>query len=55
MCKAFEDMKLEGMELHAVELIQKKLAKGKKIEVIADELEESTERICELMQQYKLA
>lgn len=55
MCKAFEDMKLEGMELHTVELIQKKLAKGKKIEVIADELEESTERICELMQQYKLA
>ena len=32
-------------------LIQKKLAKGKTVEVIADELEESVERIEELMKE----
>lgn len=37
----------EGLKL----LIQKKLAKGKTVEVIADELEESVERIEELMKE----
>lgn len=54
MCKAFEDMRLEGMELHAVELIRKKLEKGKNIEVIAEELEETIDKIRELIQKYSL-
>lgn len=54
MCKAFEDMKLEGKELKIVELIQKKLNKGKSIAVIAEELEETEERIAELMHKYNL-
>lgn len=48
LCKAFEDMKLEGVEigtakgqqLKLVELVCKKIQKGKHIRVIAEELEE---------------
>lgn len=53
MCKALDDMrklarmegKLEGKNEHTKELIQKKLAKGKSISMIADELEETVEEI----------
>lgn len=62
MCKAFEDMrlegkmegKLEGEESKLTEQIKKKLAKGKNIAVIADELEETEEKIRELIQKYRL-
>lgn len=48
MCKAFADMKLEGIEegiekgkiLQLVEIICKKIHKNKPADVIADELEE---------------
>lgn len=58
MCKAFEDMrlegKLEGEESKLAELTQKKLAKGKSIAIIADELEETEEKICELIQRHHM-
>ena len=63
MCKAFEDMrlegklegKLEGEESKLAEQTGKKLSKGKSIAVIAEELEETEERIRELIQKYRLA
>ncbi|MBO5474493.1 MAG: hypothetical protein J6A08_12040, partial [Lachnospiraceae bacterium] len=59
MCKAFEDMrlegKLEGEESKLAELTGKKLSKGKSIAVIAEELEETEERIRELIHKYRLA
>jgi predicted transposase YdaD len=39
----------EGREIKLVELIKKKLAKGKDIDTIADELEESVEEVKRLM------
>jgi predicted transposase YdaD len=39
----------EGGEVKLVELIKKKLAKGKDIDTIADELEESVEEVKRLM------
>lgn len=62
MCKAFEDMrlegkmegKLEGAESKLTEQIKKKLIKGKSVAVIADELEETEEKIKELIQKYRL-
>lgn len=58
MCKAFEDMrlegKLEGEESKLAELTQKKLAKGKSIAIIADELEETEEKIRELIQRHHM-
>lgn len=58
MCKAFEDMKLEGKlegeESKLAEQTMKKLVKGKSIAVIADELEETKEKIQELIQKYRM-
>lgn len=61
MCKAFVDMKLEGIEegraegqRHLINVICKKLQKGKSVEVIADELEEELpdiERVIAAQQQ----
>ena len=44
------DAREEGQELKLKELIKKKLSKGKPMEVIAEELEESVEKIRELAQ-----
>ncbi|MBS6196057.1 MAG: hypothetical protein KH828_10815 [Clostridiales bacterium] len=55
MCKAFDeifaDERQEGRREAQREVIKKKLAKGKTIEEIADALEESKEKIMELMKQ----
>ena len=40
MCKAFMDMKLEGMQEHLIQAVCKKLQKNKSAAVIAEELEE---------------
>ncbi len=52
MLDSFEDGRdegrREGRELQLVELICKKLSKGKSIETIADELEEPMEHIKEI-------
>ena len=44
MCKAFMDMKLEGVEeertTHLIEVVCKKILKNKPVEIIAEELEE---------------
>ncbi len=53
MCKAFVDMKLEGVEegiiqgrrQHLVQTVCKKLIKNKSVEVIADELEEELSEV----------
>ena len=44
-----EDALAEGREANLLELISKKLAKGKSLSQIADECEETEERIRELM------
>ena len=41
--------RLEGAEINLLAQISKKLAKGKSVAQIADECEETEERICELM------
>ena len=46
---AWEDGKKEGMEQLLLSKIKRKLAKGKTIPEIADELEETEERISELI------
>ena len=46
---AWEDGKKEGMEQLLLRKIKRKLAKGKTIPEIADELEETEERISELI------
>ncbi len=52
MCRAVEVYIERGMEKgenkHLIELICKKLAKGKSVEVIADEVEESADRVQEI-------
>ena len=45
----WEDAIAEGREANLLEQISKKLAKGKSLSQIADECEETEERICELM------
>lgn len=45
MCKAFVDMKLEGMQVHLISAVCKKLQKNKPAEIIADELEEELSEI----------
>ena len=45
MCKALEDLVEEGSDIKLINLIIKKVNKGKTIEVIADELEEEIESI----------
>lgn len=54
LCKAFEDMKLEGKESKLVEQIQKKLVKGKSVNLIAQELEEERETIRNLIEKWQL-
>jgi len=62
MCKAMEDWaaderaegKLEGEENKLVDLIRKKLVKGKDISIIADEVEETEEVVRKLMEKHKL-
>ena len=62
MCKAMEDWaaeerlegRLEGIEDNLVNQICKKLAKGKDIVQIADEIEETVEKVKELMKKHKL-
>lgn len=57
MCKALEDLyndgvnegMLAGEENHLLKLIRSKLSKGMKVEEIAEILEESVEKITELM------
>ena len=44
-----EDALVEGREANLLEQISKKLAKGKSLSQIADECEETEERIRELM------
>lgn len=45
MCKAFVDMKLEGMQVYLISAVCKKLQKNKPAEIIADELEEELSEI----------
>lgn len=47
MCKAFEDMKLEGQKITTINQIKKKLAKGISAPEIADMLELDTEYVGE--------
>jgi len=62
MCKAMEDWaaderlegKLEGEENKLVELIRKKLEKGKDISTIADEVEETEDVVRKLMEKHNL-
>lgn len=62
MCKAMEDWaaderaegKLEGEENKMVELIRKKLEKGKDISTIADEVEETEDVVRKLMEKHNL-
>jgi len=57
MCKAIDDMLKErwekGKKDQLKQLIEKKLAKGKSVEVIADELEEEREVIEKLIAEMK--
>ena len=53
MCKAIDDMIKEGVEKKLKQLIKKKLAKGKSVEVIADELDEEREVIEKLIAEMK--
>ena len=48
MCKALEDIYEDGKIGKLKELISKKLQKGKSLETIAEELEESVETISRL-------
>ncbi|HIS07515.1 MAG TPA: hypothetical protein IAC99_07595 [Candidatus Choladocola avistercoris] len=48
MCKALEDIYEDGKIEKLKELISKKLQKGKSLETIAEELEESVETISRL-------
>lgn len=58
MCKALQDLYddgveqgiEQGIEQKLQEQVSKKLAKGKSVEVIADELEETTEHICKVIE-----
>lgn len=58
MCKALQDLYddgveqgiEQGIERKLQEQVEKKLAKGKSVEVIADELEETTEHICKVIE-----
>lgn len=62
MCKALEDWaaeereegRLEGKELNLVNLIRKKLAKGKDILTIADEVEETEDVVIQLIEKHNL-
>ena len=58
MCKAMEDWaaeeRAEGREDNLVSQICKKLHKGKTMEQIADELEETVDVVNELMIKYNL-
>lgn len=49
-----EEGRKEGRAQERAELIQKKLAKGKSLEEIADALEESVETIQEFMKEMKI-
>ena len=58
MCKAMEDWateeRLEGEENKLVDLIRKKLKKGKDIAVIAEEIEETVELVKQLIKKHNL-
>ena len=58
MCKAMEDWaaeeRAEGEEKKLVDQIRKKLQKGKDIETIADEVEETEDVVRKLMEKYNL-
>ena len=58
MCKAMEDWaadeRAEGEENKLVELIRKKIAKGKDITIIADEVEETEDVVRQLMKRHNL-
>lgn len=62
MCKAMEDWaaeeraegRVEGREDNLVSQICKKLQKGKTMEQIADEIEETMDVVNELMKKYNL-
>ena len=58
MCKALQDLYVEGVERgieqKLFEWVKKKLAKGKNVAEIADELEESEEKIQEIIKQIQL-
>lgn len=45
MCKAFVDMRLEGMQVQLIQAVCKKLQKSKSPAVIAEELEEELPEI----------
>lgn len=45
MCKAFVDMRLEGMQIQLIQAVCKKLQKSKSPAVIAEELEEELPEI----------
>lgn len=45
MCKAFVDMRLEGMQVQLIQAVCKKLQKSKSSAVIAEELEEELPEI----------
>ena len=51
---AWEEGVKEGRDAQLSELIKKKLARGKSISRIAEELEETEERIQELIREYAL-
>lgn len=55
MCKAFEDMKLEGKLEQMIQLVCKKLQKNKTAEVIAEELEEDLSQIKKIIEAQKQA
>lgn len=50
----FQQLRKEGREEHLLEQIRKKQAKGKSIEVIAEELEEDIETIRDILERSKL-
>ena len=54
MCKALEDIYNKGEENKLVDLIRKKLAKGKDIATIADEIEETEAVVNQLIEKHNL-
>ena len=51
----YEDGVEAGIEKKLCSLIQKKLEKGKSLEQIADECEETEERVLQLMEKLKIS
>ena len=51
----YEEAVEQGIYTKLIDQIKKKLKKGKDIPTIAEEIEESEERVLELIEKYKLA